>query len=57
MAELLDGKYMRVHRSIFSSRSDIKTMNTMIENKLTNILEPLASLAYTLGFDLLSWSY
>ncbi|WP_270640157.1 mannosylglycerate hydrolase [Longibaculum muris] len=49
--ELLDGKYMRVHRSIFSSRSDIKTMNTMIENKLTNILEPLASLAYTLGFD------
>lgn len=49
--ELLDGKYMRVHRSILSSRSDIKTMNTMIENKLTNILEPLASLAYTLGFD------
>lgn len=49
--ELLDGKYMRVHRSIFSSRSDIKSMNTMLENKMTNILEPLASIAYSLGFE------
>lgn len=49
--EFLDGKYMRVHRSIFSSRADIKTMNTRIENKLTNILEPLASIAFSLGFD------
>ena len=49
--ECLDGKYMRVHRSIFSSRSDIKTMNTTLENKVTNILEPLASLAYSLGFE------
>lgn len=48
--ELLDGKYMRVHRSIYSSRSDIKSWNTNIENKITNILEPLASIAYTLGF-------
>lgn len=48
--ELLDGKYMRVHRSIFSSRADIKSMNTRIENKITNLLEPLASIAYTLGF-------
>ena len=49
--ELLDGKYMRVHRSIYSSRSDIKSLNTLIENKITNILEPLASIAYTLGFE------
>lgn len=49
--EFLDGKYMRVHRSIFSSRSDIKTMNTQLENKITNILEPLASIAYSLGFE------
>lgn len=49
--ELLDGKYMRVHRSIFSSRADIKAMNTSIENKITNLLEPLASLAHTLGFE------
>ncbi|WP_249029250.1 mannosylglycerate hydrolase [Tannockella kyphosi] len=49
--EFLDGKYMRVHRSIFSSRADIKILNTIIENKITNILEPLASLAYSLGFE------
>ena len=49
--EFLDGKYMRVHRSIFSKRMDIKASNTRIENKITNILEPLASLAYSLGFE------
>lgn len=49
--EFLDGKYMRVHRSIYSTRMDIKTMNTMIENKLTNTLEPLMSLAYKLGIE------
>ncbi|MDU2852058.1 MAG: alpha-mannosidase, partial [Clostridium sp.] len=49
--EFLDGKYMRVHRSIFSTRMDIKASNTRIENKITNILEPLASLAYSLGFE------
>lgn len=49
--ELLDGKYMRVHRSIFSARADLKSYNTRIENKLTNILEPLASIAYKLGFS------
>lgn len=49
--EFLDGKYMRVHRSIYSSRADLKSANTRIENKITNILEPLASMAYSLGFD------
>ncbi|WP_100010221.1 mannosylglycerate hydrolase [Lentibacillus sediminis] len=49
--EFLDGKYMRVHRSIYSSRMDIKAANTRIENKITNILEPLASTAYSLGFE------
>ncbi|MFF2875060.1 mannosylglycerate hydrolase [Gottfriedia sp. NPDC057991] len=49
--EFLDGKYMRVHRSIYSTRMDIKVANTRIENKITNILEPLASIAYRLGFE------
>ncbi|MEH7514271.1 mannosylglycerate hydrolase [Gottfriedia acidiceleris] len=49
--EFLDGKYMRVHRSIYSTRMDIKAENTRIENKITNILEPLASIAYRLGFE------
>lgn len=26
-------------------------MNTLLENKMTNILEPLASIAYSLGFE------
>ncbi len=49
--EFLDGKYMRVHRSIYSTRMDIKAANTRVENKITNILEPLASIAYRLGFE------
>ncbi|WP_283153672.1 mannosylglycerate hydrolase [Guptibacillus hwajinpoensis] len=49
--EFLHGKYQRVHRSIYSTRADIKAANTRIENKLTNHLEPLASLTYKLGFE------
>ncbi len=49
--EFLDGKYMRVHRSIFSTRMDIKALNARIESKLTNVLEPLAAIAYNLGFE------
>lgn len=49
--EFLDGKYMRVHRSIYSTRADLKAANTRIENKITNLLEPLASIAYHLGFE------
>lgn len=48
--EFLDGKYMRVHRSIYSSRADLKAANTRIENEITCLLEPLASIAYSLGF-------
>ena len=48
--EFLDGRYMRVHRSIYSSRADLKAANTRIENKITCLLEPLASIAYKLGF-------
>ncbi|MQS76321.1 glycoside hydrolase family 38 C-terminal domain-containing protein [Companilactobacillus halodurans] len=49
--EFYDGKYERVHRSIQSTRMDLKVMNTRIENKITNLLEPLASIAYKLGFE------
>lgn len=49
--EFLDGKYSRVHRSIFATRQDLKTMNTRIENKVTHILEPLMSVAYAHGFS------
>ncbi len=49
--EFNDGKYMRVHRSISSTRMDIKVLNSRIENKITNILEPLMTIAYSLGFE------
>lgn len=47
--EMLDGKNARIHRSIYSVRMDLKVYNARIENKITNILEPLASLAKSLG--------
>lgn len=49
--EFLDGKNERVHRSIQSTRMDLKVRNTRIENKLTNTLEPLATIAAKLGFQ------
>lgn len=49
--EFLDGKYMRVHKSIYSTRIDIKNIHAKLEHKLINILEPLASIAWSLGFE------
>ncbi|BEE13314.1 mannosylglycerate hydrolase [Aeromonas veronii] len=49
--EFNDGKYMRVHRTISSTRMDIKLAHAAIENKIVNILEPLASIAWALGFE------
>lgn len=49
--ELLCAKHMRVHRSIFSSRSDLKAMNTQIQNYLVNVVEPLLTLSHQLGFE------
>lgn len=49
--EFIDGKYMRVHRTIGSTRMDIKIAHARIENKIVNLLEPLAAIAWTLGFE------
>ena len=51
IGELNDGKYMRVHRTISSTRMDIKYLSASLENKVTNILEPLGTLAHSLGFE------
>lgn len=48
--EMTVGQHSRVHKSIFSSRADLKIMNNKAENFITNIGEPLATLAYKLGF-------
>ncbi|HAI3783499.1 alpha-mannosidase [Escherichia coli] len=36
--EFIDGKYMRVHRTIGSTRMDIKVAHARIENKIVNLL-------------------
>lgn len=49
--EFTFGQYSRAHKSIFSTRADLKIMNNRIENYLQNIAEPVSSLAYILGFE------
>ena len=44
--EMIVGKHARVHRSIYSSRSDIKALNTKAQNYVANVLEPMATLAH-----------
>ena len=49
--ELLNAKHMRIHRTIWSSRSDLKKLNTQVQNYVTNVLEPLLALSSSLGND------
>lgn len=47
--ELISPKYMRVHRGIFSTRTDIKQLNARLEDTLSRTVEPLLALNWTLG--------
>ena len=47
--ELIDSKHARIHRTIGSTRMDIKLLNTDIENNLYNVLEPLAVIGKQAG--------
>lgn len=47
--EFVNGKHMRVHKSIFSSRSDLKIMNNHLENYIVNVVEPILTMSYSLG--------
>ncbi|MBF2569089.1 mannosylglycerate hydrolase [Listeria welshimeri] len=47
--ELTEGKHSRLHKSIFSTRADLKQANNEIENFLSNVLEPVLSVSYSLG--------
>lgn len=42
--ELTSGETTRVHKSIFSSRADIKSLNSKVENLLIRIAEPLQAI-------------
>jgi mannosylglycerate hydrolase len=47
--ELLVGKQMRIHRSIFSSRSDLKALNTRLQFYVANVMEPLLLVSASQG--------
>ncbi|MFD1393577.1 glycoside hydrolase family 38 C-terminal domain-containing protein [Lacticaseibacillus jixianensis] len=47
--ELTDGENSRVHKSIYSTRADLKKLNNELEAYVTNILEPLAVIGKQLG--------
>lgn len=47
--ELLIAKHMRIHKSIFSSRSDLKVLNTEVQNYVTNVMEPILVMSKSLN--------
>lgn len=49
--ELTNGKLMRIHKSIFSSRPDLKKLNTQIQFYIVNILEPVLVMAESLNIE------
>ncbi len=49
--ELTQAKHSRVHKTIFSTRADMKQLNNNIENFLVNVLEPVLVVADSLGLE------
>ncbi|MBC2854862.1 glycoside hydrolase family 38 C-terminal domain-containing protein [Cetobacterium sp. 2G large] len=49
--DLNHSKHARIHKTITSTRMDIKLLNTELEYKIYNILEPLALLGKKLNID------
>lgn len=45
------GKDMRVHKSISSSRADLKALNTKLQNYLANVVEPVLALGSYCGLS------
>ncbi|WP_233573257.1 glycoside hydrolase family 38 C-terminal domain-containing protein [Leptotrichia sp. OH3620_COT-345] len=48
--EMTSGQFSRVHKSIYSTRADLKIKNNKNENYIVNVSEPLNTIAYKLGF-------
>lgn len=49
--EMTFGQHSRTHKSIFSTRYDLKQKNNYIENYMTNIFEPLMTISHILGLE------
>lgn len=47
--ELLASQKSRIHNTIRSQRYDLKQLNYIVENKILNVLEPLAVIGQSLG--------
>lgn len=47
--ELTEAKHSRIHKSIFSTRADLKQLNNKNENLLINVLEPILCISNSLG--------
>ena len=47
--EFTFGQYSRTHKSIFSTRADLKNKHNRLERYLTDFIEPLSSIALSLG--------
>ncbi|MDO4593942.1 MAG: glycoside hydrolase family 38 C-terminal domain-containing protein [Tissierellia bacterium] len=47
--EFTMSEFSRTHKSIFSTRADLKIKNNRLENYLVNIIEPLSVIAYKQG--------
>ncbi|WEV37644.1 glycoside hydrolase family 38 C-terminal domain-containing protein [Lactobacillus sp. ESL0677] len=45
------GKDMRVHKSIYSSRSDLKKLNTKLQHYLSNVMEPVLMMGSYFGLS------
>lgn len=50
IGEMTSGQHSRSHKSIFSTRADLKSKNNKIDTFLINVLEPILSISHILGF-------
>lgn len=49
--ELTQAKHSRIHKTIFSTRADMKQLNNKVENFLVNVLEPVLVIGDSLGLE------
>lgn len=49
--ELTNGKNMRIHKTIYSSRSDLKKLNTQLQYYLVNVTEPVLTIGDQFGLE------
>ena len=51
VGELMDSQFSRIHRTMASSRMDIKMLGAKLENEIIHIVEPLTAIAKKLNIN------